>query len=59
MKNELFNELLASVQEMDEISQDKKTATRTTEYPEPESKVIREKTGLSQKHSHAEGDYSI
>lgn len=48
MKNEMFDGLLASVQEMDEIVQGKKAATRVTEYPEPEVKVIREKTGLSQ-----------
>ena len=48
MKNELFNELLASVQEMDEIVQRKKAAARVTKFPEPEAKIIREKTGLSQ-----------
>ena len=48
MKNELFNELLASVQEMDDIIQGKKTAARVTEFPEPEVKLIREKIGLSQ-----------
>ena len=48
MKNELFNELLASVQEMDEIVQGKKSAARFTKFPEPEAKIIREKIGLSQ-----------
>ena len=48
MKNELFNELLASVQEMDEIVQGKKVAARATKFPEPEAKIIREKIGLSQ-----------
>ena len=48
MKNELFNELLASVQEMDEIVQGKKAAARVTEFPEPEARIIREKIGLSQ-----------
>lgn len=48
MKNELFEELLASVHEMDDIAHGKKKAARVTEYPEPEVKVIREKTGLSQ-----------
>jgi len=48
MKNEMFNELLASVQEMDEIVQGKKAAAKVTEFPEPEVKDIREKTGLSQ-----------
>lgn len=46
MKNELFDELLASVQEMDEIVEGKKAAAPMTEYPEPEVKVILEKTGL-------------
>jgi putative transcriptional regulator len=49
MKNETFDELLASVQEMDDIVQGKKTATTTTQYPEPEVKLIREKAGLSQR----------
>ena len=48
MKNELFNELLASVQEMDDIVQGKKAASRVTKFPEPEVKLIREKVGLSQ-----------
>jgi len=48
MKNELFDELLASVQEMDEVVQGKKAAARVTEFPEPEVKLIREKVGLSQ-----------
>ena len=51
MKNELFNELLASVQEMDEIVQRKKVAARVSEFPEPEARLIREKTGLSQNQS--------
>ncbi|TFH67843.1 helix-turn-helix domain-containing protein [Gammaproteobacteria bacterium LSUCC0057] len=48
MKNERFEELLASVQEMDEIVQGKKTAAQVTEFPEPQVKAIREQTGLSQ-----------
>lgn len=48
MKNELFNELLASVQEMDDIVQGKKAAARVTKFPEPGVKLIREKVGLSQ-----------
>lgn len=48
MKNELFNELLASVQEMDDIVQSKKDAARVTKFPDPEVKLIREKVGLSQ-----------
>ncbi|MCB1650101.1 MAG: helix-turn-helix domain-containing protein [Pseudomonadales bacterium] len=48
MKKDMFDELLASVQEMDEIAQGKKTAARVAEFPEPKVKVIREKVGLSQ-----------
>ncbi len=48
MKNEMFDELLASVQEMDEIVKGKKDASRVFEFPEPEVKLIREKVGLSQ-----------
>ena len=48
MKSEMFDELLASVQEMDEVVQGKKAAAQVTEFPEPEVKFIREKTGLSQ-----------
>lgn len=48
MKNEMFDELLASVQEMDEIVQGKQAAARVTKFPEPEVKAIREKVGLSQ-----------
>ena len=48
MKDDMFDGLLASVQEMDKIVQGKKVAARVTEFPEPEVKVIREKVGLSQ-----------
>ena len=48
MKNEMFDELLASVQEMDEIVKGKKDASRAFEFPQPEVKLIREKVGLSQ-----------
>ena len=48
MKNELFKELLASVQEMDDIVQGKRAAARVTKFPDPEVKLIREKVGLSQ-----------
>lgn len=48
MKNQMFDELLASVQEMDEIVKGKQVAARVTEFPEPEVKSIREKVGLSQ-----------
>lgn len=48
MDNNLFSELLASVEEMDDIVQGKKGVAKVTEFPEPEVKLIREKTGLSQ-----------
>ena len=48
MDKTMFDELLASVQEMDEIAQGKKAASRRFDYPEPEVRAIREKTGLSQ-----------
>ena len=48
MNKTQFDELLASVQEMDEIAAGKKVAARVFEFPEPEVKDIREKTGLSQ-----------
>lgn len=44
----MFDELLASVEEMDAISQGKKTPARVTHFPEPQVQAIREKTGLSQ-----------
>ena len=48
MDNKMFNELVASVKEMDQIAKGKKKASRVYKYPEPEIKEIREKTGLSQ-----------
>jgi putative transcriptional regulator len=48
MDNEMFNELVASVKEMDKIAKGKKAPSRRFEFPEPEVKAIREKTGLSQ-----------
>lgn len=36
MKNELFNDLLASVKEMDKIVQGINAAARITEFPEPQ-----------------------
>lgn len=48
MKDDLFDELLSSVQEMDAIVKGQKAAARLTDFPEPEVKAIREKVGLSQ-----------
>ncbi|MCG7879669.1 MAG: NadS family protein [Candidatus Thiodiazotropha endolucinida] len=48
MKKEMFDELLESVQEMDEIVKGKKKASRRFEYPDPEVKAIRDRLGVSQ-----------
>ena len=39
MNNELFNELLASVREMDVFIQGKTTSVRVTEFPESQHTV--------------------
>ena len=43
MKDEVFNELLADVQEMDDIVQGEKAVARVAEFPEPGARSIREK----------------
>lgn len=48
MKKEMFDELLESVQEMDEIVHGKKKASRSFDYPDPEVKAIRDRLGVSQ-----------
>jgi putative transcriptional regulator len=48
MDEKMFAELLKSVKEMDAIHKGKKKPSRVFEFPEPEVKTIREKTGLSQ-----------
>ncbi len=48
MDNEMFDELLASVQEMDAIAKGEKKASRSFDYPDPEVKAIRERIGISQ-----------
>ncbi|OEE54079.1 MULTISPECIES: NadS family protein [Vibrionaceae] len=48
MNDDMFNELLASVEQADDIVQGKAQAARVTEFAEPEVKAIRAKTGLSQ-----------
>ena len=48
MKDKMFDELLKSVKEMDQISRGKKKASRRFTFKEPEVKAIREQTGLSQ-----------
>lgn len=48
MNKEMFNELLDSVQEMDEIVNEKKDASRSFDHPEPEVLSIRDRLGDSQ-----------
>ncbi len=48
MDDEMFNELMTSVKEMDQIAKGKKKPSRRFKFPELEIKAIREKTGLSQ-----------
>jgi putative transcriptional regulator len=45
---EQFEELVASVLEMDEIVKGKKKASRRFEIPDPEVKTIRDRLGVSQ-----------
>ena len=49
MDQELFNELLESVKQMDEIVQGKRKPSRVFVFEEPDVKAIREKTHLSQR----------
>jgi len=48
MEKNMFEELMSSVNEMDQIVKGNKKAARSFDYPEPQVKVIREKIGLSQ-----------
>ena len=48
MKNEQFNELLASIEEAGKIKRGELKASRTFDFPEPNVKDIREKVGFSQ-----------
>ena len=48
MDKDMFDELMASVQEMDHIVKGKKKASRSAEFPDPEVKAIRERLGISQ-----------
>lgn len=48
MDKDLFNELMTSVQQMDDIAKDKKKVSRSFDYPDPEVKTIRERMGVSQ-----------
>lgn len=44
----MFDELMASVQEMDGIVKGQRQPARRFEFPEPEVKAIRERMGVSQ-----------
>ena len=48
MNDQQFDELLASVQDMGKHMRGEAVAARVKEFPEPDVKAIREKTGLSQ-----------
>jgi len=48
MNNELFNELMVSVQEAGEIQRGEKIASREFNFSEPDVKAIREQVGFSQ-----------
>ncbi|NKC11693.1 MAG: helix-turn-helix domain-containing protein [Gammaproteobacteria bacterium] len=48
MKDEHFNELLASIEEAGKIHRGEKSASRSFELPEPNVKAIREDIGFSQ-----------
>jgi len=50
MKDKMFDELLESVKEMDQIQRGRKKSSRQFVIKEPEVKAIREQTGLSQAH---------
>ena len=48
MKNEHFNELIASIKEAGKIKRGETQASRTHDFPEPDIKAIRESIGFSQ-----------
>lgn len=48
MDDKMFNELLDSVNEMDDVVSGKRKASRTFVLTPPDVKAIRQKTGLSQ-----------
>ena len=47
MNKLMFDELLQSVDEMDQIVKGKKQPSRQFEFPEPEVKLIRKNIGIS------------
>lgn len=48
MNDDMFNELIASIEQADSIIKGKAKPARMTTFAEPEVKLIRAKTGLSQ-----------
>ena len=48
MKKEMFDELMESIQEMDEIVKGNQAGSRTFDFPDPEVKAIRDRLGVSQ-----------
>jgi len=48
MKKEMFDELLESIQEMDEIVKGNQAASRSFDFPDPAVKAIRDRLGVSQ-----------
>lgn len=48
MDNDMFDELLASVEQMDEIVAGKKRVSRRFEFPDIQVKEIRDRLGVSQ-----------
>lgn len=48
MKKEMFDELLESIREMDEIVKGNQAASRSFDFPDPEVKAIRDRLGVSQ-----------
>jgi len=48
MNEEMFNELLASVEEMDSIKKGKSTPSREFKFAEPEVRAIRLRIGMTQ-----------
>ncbi len=48
MNNDLFEQLIDSINQADGIIQGKAEASRVTEFEEPQVKAIRAKTGLTQ-----------
>lgn len=48
MEPTMFDELMASVQEMDKIVRGEKKPKRRFEFPDPEVKAIRERLGVPQ-----------